>query len=299
METVSIIMPCYNDGQYIEEAVASLRAQTYAPLELILVDDGSDDSNTLKAINHLQFPHLKKLHTNHIGPSAARNHGIAAAQGKYILPLDADDKIEPTYVEKAVAILEEKQEIGIVYCYADFWGKRTGPWQLPEYTLKEMLLGNVIFTSAMFRKADWTEAGGYRTAMESGLEDYDFWLSLLELGREVYQIPEVLFHYRIKAASRSTKFQSNMEGVQEAYRQLYNNHQAFYQKHCDMYIMALREKNIDQTFTIDRLLNNQILLERLFPPIKALKGIPWLKKMIRKRLQGGKEGHAENEKEER
>lgn len=192
MSKVSIIMPCYNDGAYIEEAIASVKAQTYKDIELIVVDDGSNDDHTLKVLNDkVTDSDIKLIRTNRLRPAGARNAGIAEATGKYILPLDSDDTIEPDYVEKAVNILNTNNHIGVVYCYADLFGERSGRWDLPNYSLEKMLLDNIVFVTAMFYKEDWEKVGGFNTNMEHGMEDYDFWLSLLELGREIYQIPEV------------------------------------------------------------------------------------------------------------
>ena len=99
---VSVVMPCYNDGPYIEEAVDSLRKQTWTNLELIIIDDGSDDGETVQMIEQTPFPRKKILHTSHIGPAAARNKGISEAEGGFILPLDADDTIDETYIQKAM-----------------------------------------------------------------------------------------------------------------------------------------------------------------------------------------------------
>ena len=139
MELVSVIMPCYNDGAYLKEALDSLRAQTWVNWELILIDDGSDQPETQEAVRKIgQYPYVHVLHTNHIGPAGARNAGIRAARGEYILPLDADDTIDPIYMEWAAGVLSEQPRVGIVYCKADFFGVRTGPWDLPEYTMRGM-----------------------------------------------------------------------------------------------------------------------------------------------------------------
>lgn len=253
METVSVIMPCFNDGKYIEHAVASLRNQTYRSVELVIVDDGSDDRQTAQILRDIAFPCMKLIRSGHEGPASARNKGIAACSGALILPLDADDAIEPTYIEKAVKVMEENPAAGIVYCQASFFGAQSGKWMLPPYSLKEMLAGNVIFASAMFRKAAWESVGGYNEAMRHGLEDYDFWLSLLEKQTDVYQIPEVLFHYRIKPVSRSSLLQRDISAMQEAYRRIYSNHKSFFSLHNDLYVEALREKSVRQAYDMDRL----------------------------------------------
>ena len=128
---VSVIMPCFNDGAYIMEAIQSLENQSYHDYELLVIDDGSDDIQTIEILNSLDREYLTLLKTNHLGPSGARNYGIEHSNGEYILPLDSDDKIEPTYIEQAVRILKEDKNVGVVYCHADLFGEQTGKWELP------------------------------------------------------------------------------------------------------------------------------------------------------------------------
>lgn len=248
METVSVIMPCYNDGKYIKEAIDSIKAQTYKDWELIIVDDGSDEEETVNILDEIHDDKIKVFHTDHLRPAGARNYGIEQAVGKYILPVDSDDTIDCTYMEKAVAEIERNPNVGVVYCYADLFGESQGRWDLPDYSFEKMLLDNVVFVTALFYKEDWEKVGGFSTTMAAGMEDYDFWLSIMGLGREIYQIPEVLFHYRIKPVSRTTNFQNNCAQVQETYRQMYMNHREFYHEHCDEYAMVLRDALIEQIF---------------------------------------------------
>lgn len=274
MKRVSIIMPCYNDGAYIEEAVASIKAQTYPDIELVIIDDGSDEPDTIAIIEKLAASGATVLHTNHLRPAGARNAGIAAATGEYILPVDSDDLIEPSYVEKAVQILDENKKIGVVYCHADLFGEQTGPWELPDYSLDKMLLDNIVFVTAMFRKQDWEAVGGYRTTMEHGMEDYDFWLSILELDREIYQLPETLFHYRIKPVSRTTRFMTDASVVQQTYRMIYAQHPVLYEKYRDQYAIILRDALIEQLF-LNRAYQKSIGI------LEKLKKIPVIKSVIK------------------
>lgn len=275
MDLVSVIMPCHNEGRYIKEAICSVKAQTYPDVELIIIDDGSNDDYTLKVLDEITQDGTKVIRTKKIGPSAARNAGIAIAQGKYILPVDSDDKIEPNYISKAVNILENNPDIGVVYCYADLFGEKSGKWELPNYSFDRMLLDNIIFVSALFYKSDWEKVGGFNTNMHYGMEDYDFWLSIIELGREIYQIPEILFHYRIKNKSRSTIFQENKENVQQTYREIYLHHKELYKKYAEKYEMILREAWIDQLYINRSLKKGMLLLEKL-------NKFPLLKKIIKK-----------------
>ncbi len=276
MERVSIIMPCYNDGKYIWEAITSVKNQTYKNIELIIIDDGSDDELTMSILKELEKDYLV-LRTNHLKPAGARNYGIQHSTGKYILPLDSDDTIDKTYIEKAVKILESDKKIGVVYCEADLFGEKTGKWDLPQYSFDKMLLDNIVFVTALFYKKDWEKVGGYNTVMKAGMEDYDFWISILELEKEIYQISEILFHYRIKKISRTTGFQSNTTQIQEVYRQIYENHPQFYEKYKSEYAKVLREALIDQIAIRTK-------YEEYFTKIQEIRKIPIIGRLLKKMM---------------
>ncbi len=283
MNLVSVIVPCFNDGEYIEDAINSVLNQTYKEIEIIICDDGSNDKNTLNLLRKFENKGIKVIYQSNQGPSAARNNAISHSSGVYILPLDADDKIGSTYIEDAVAVLDEKPNIGIVYCKGMFFGKRNTTWDLPPYNLLSMLTGNIIFVSALFRKSDWKKVGGFCTEFKIGLEDYDFWLSILELGREVYQIPKRLFYYRKKSTSRSLQFDSNIDSVKAVYRLLYVRHSKLYEMHSDEYCIVLREEIIKLNFYIARLeqVTGIKLIKDIFNRFRVL-GI--LKNFIKNRL---------------
>jgi glycosyltransferase involved in cell wall biosynthesis len=228
---VSIIIPCYNAGAYLEETVQSALAQTFRQLEIVVVDDGSTDQTTLDLLRNHQWPRTRVLRQENRGPSAARNAGIKVARGEFILPLDADDKIDPTYVAKAVKIFSEQSEVGIVYCKAMRFGKDEGPWELPAYTLREIVIDNVIFCAALYRKADWQMVGGYNELLRKGMEDYDFWIKLIHIGREVHQLDEYLFFYRILESSRTTGFMCDTSVIANTYAEIYRSNSAFFSKH--------------------------------------------------------------------
>lgn len=200
---VSIIIPCYNDGKYLPEAVASAQAQTYAACEVIIVNDHSDDLHTLEVLRAFAAEGVTVITTpeGKKGLSAARNTGIAHAKGTYILPLDADDKIDPTYIAKAQAVLEAHSDIGICYCRAQLFGLKHGAWRLPDYDPAMLLYRNMIFATALFRKIDWQTVNGYDEGARIGLEDHSFWLSMHAQGFRAWQLPETLFFYRIRKKS--------------------------------------------------------------------------------------------------
>ncbi|RUM43861.1 MAG: hypothetical protein DSY80_05125, partial [Desulfocapsa sp.] len=236
---ISVIIPCYNQGHYIRETLDSVLGQTYTNIEVIIVNDGSDDQQTSTILNQINSQNVQILHTDNQGLAAARNNGIRAACGELILPLDADDLIASSYVEQAVAIFEEKSDIGIVYCRAKLFGTVDTEWLLPPYSLSEMLLDNVIFCSAMFRKADWERVGGYDPGMLYGWEDYDFWLSLIELGRGVYQLPEILFSYRV-ASDSMVRSKEKWQKV-AMFKRIFERHKKLFAENIEVWINALLE----------------------------------------------------------
>lgn len=246
MHKVSVIIPCYNDGQYITKSITSVLKQTYPYIEIIVVDDGSTDEATKRILRGLVDEKIKVIYASNQGPAAARNKGIALSTGEYILPLDADDIIAPTYIEKAVKAIEEDPTRGIIYCEAEFFGRQRGKWNLPPYSLKRMLVDNVIFVTALFRKEDWVLVGGFDVEIKGGMEDYDFWLSLIERGRAVYQLPETLFYYRKKKDSRTVAFHQELETVAETYAYIYKKHKELYEKHHLLYERTMREEWIKQ-----------------------------------------------------
>lgn len=224
---VSIIVPCYNQAEYLPETLNSVLAQTYTNWECIIVDDGSVDKSHDVAKEYVgKDCRFTYLYQDNQGPSAARNNGIMHASGDYILPLDADDLIADSYIEKAVSVFETNPEYKVVYCRAKKFGVWDLEWRLPEYSYDKILWDNVIFVTAMYRRVDYNNTSGYNSNMRGGLEDWDFWLSLLEPSDKVYRIDEILFYYRIKTTSRTTQVR-HVE--QELLHTIYQNHKEKYE----------------------------------------------------------------------
>lgn len=245
--TTTVVIPCFNDGAYICDTIDSVLAQTCREVEIIVVDDASTDMRTKEVLKKLDIPNVRVIYLeNNSGPSVARNRGITEARGKYILPVDADDKIAPTYIEKAQKVLEDDPDIGIVYCDAELFGKKSGKWELPPYAFPDILVGNMIFATALYRKSDWERVGGYNENMRQGNEDYDFWLSLIELGVGVYKIPETLFYYRIKKNSRTLQLRRERANEIATYEQIFRNHQSLYLDHIAVFFEALKEADEQQ-----------------------------------------------------
>ena len=223
---VSVVIPCYNQGRWLWEAIESVLAQDMGDFEIIVINDGSTDPGTNKIVEEIDHPKITTVTTVNQGLSTARNEAIARARGKYILPLDADDRIHPSYLGKASKLLDENPQLGIIYCRAEFFGEEQGVWDLEPYRFPDILISPQIFASSMYRRSDWEAVGGYSTDMIHGWEDYDFWLSLIEKGVGVHRIDEVLFAYRKTAGGMAGLDRNQML---YSFKKLYQHHRELYE----------------------------------------------------------------------
>lgn len=199
---VSVIVPIYNAAPYLQETLDSILASTYRPIEVVMVDDGSKDNSLSIAKSYCeQYAECKVIEQANRGVSAARNSAIRATKGTYILPVDADDKIADTFIQKAVDIIEENNNVRVVGCRCWMFGAVDKEWELPQFSHALLARKNMIPATALYRKSDWQRCGGY-CEQEIYREDWDFWLSMMELGGTFYKIDEVLFYYRISTGSR-------------------------------------------------------------------------------------------------
>jgi glycosyltransferase involved in cell wall biosynthesis len=200
---VSVVIPCYNQGEFILDAISSVQSCSEPVWEAIVVNDGSTDPVTQKVLTYLKDSGYQVVDQSNQGLAQARNKGIELAKGPYILPLDADNKIRGDYITKAIDILDRNPDVGVVYGDAELFGDNTGVRLVPDFDLNRILRGNYIDACAVFRKVVWQECGGYdpRIPKKLGYEDWDFWLSAAEKGWKFYHITEVLFEYRIRSDS--------------------------------------------------------------------------------------------------
>jgi hypothetical protein len=269
---VSIIIPCFNDADYIQQSVQSALNQTYENKEIIVVDDGSNQKT--KAVFKSLEPKINLLITQkNRGTSAARNTGIAAASGEYILVLDSDDYFEPEFCEKAIEIFQKDSNIKMVSCYARwFWNNKDFQIFKPAGgELKNFLLANSSLGTIFFKK-NWKEVGGYDEMMVNGFEDWEFYIRLHKNGGRTHVVPEVLFHYRKKVKSRSTLANENKYELLEY---IYLKHDELFKENFEIFTRHLLDKlkteereKIKNTKRIDFSLGSAILRPLRF--IKSL-----------------------------
>lgn len=199
---ISIIVPLFNQSEYVSQCIDSLVDQTYAAHEIIVVNDGSSDSPE-KILNN--YPNIKVINQVNKGLSSARNTGIMHATGDYILPVDADDMLLPQALEKINQVAELTKADIISPSFQEFGIRATKIVLMPSPTIEDFKTGNRIgYCSAVKREA-LLEVGGYSPRMTWGYEDYHLWFDLLTRGKTIVTIPDILWLYRTKAYSMITE----------------------------------------------------------------------------------------------
>lgn len=204
--SVGVIVPCHRHGIYIGECIRSIKAQTLAAAEIVVVDDGSSDPETIAALALLdEDPVVTVLRQgSNLGPSAARNRGLAAlGDVSYVLPLDADDVLLPDALERMVAQLEvAPADIGYVYPSAQHIGNRSDFVPSPAYNLWLLMGDNYCPAAALFDRRVFDAGVDYPEDMVFGHEDWDLLLQLAECGIHGEHVAEPTFHYRKYGFSR-------------------------------------------------------------------------------------------------
>ena len=196
---VSIVIPAYNPTAFLLEAITSASAQTYPQTEIILVNDGSEQAESTAILNRASHLVSTYIEQPNRGLGAARNAGFRAANGEYVVPLDADDLLDRIYIANCLAALSGSDA---AFAYTDFqvFGTQSYRERPGEYNLYRLLDRNYLSYAALIRKCDWEMAGGYDESMK-GYEDWEFWLRLGARGRFGRHIPKPLFRYRKHGAS--------------------------------------------------------------------------------------------------
>jgi glycosyltransferase involved in cell wall biosynthesis/Flp pilus assembly protein TadD len=201
---VSVVIPCYNQAEYLAEAMASVVAQTDTRWEMVVVNDGSpDDTSAVAQAFMAAHPdrRIRLIEQANRGVSAARNAGCRAARGAFLLPLDADDRIAPGFIATCLGALEQSSRTGFAYTSIRRFGLVDEVFVLPPFDAHTVVHeDNTVAVCALLRRSMWEEVGGWNESMTSMYEDWDFWVGCIEKGWTGICIPEPLFEYRIKAS---------------------------------------------------------------------------------------------------
>lgn len=206
----SVIIPCHNQRQYINEAIRSVLSQSWPLWEIIVVDDNSPDNcgqyvdvNIAPFLNRrFSWPSIRVLYTGkNVGLAQARNIGIAAAFGSWICALDADDTIGPEYFREAEKALTLDPDLNIIYSNQQFFENSKWLWKVPIFQAQLALTYGPFPVMSLYPRKLWSDVNGYSSVLPYGNEDYDFWMKLMEVGVKGYKLKGIHTFYRYKIHS--------------------------------------------------------------------------------------------------
>ena len=196
MPAVSIIIPCYNGHAFLAQAVASALCQDLESKEVIVIDDGSTAPETAEALARLPEG-VEVVRQGNRGLAAARNRGFEEARGRYVLPLDCDDWIEPDYARRALELIAGRED-AFVYSWTELFGEYEAVLRRRWDPFVQLIVNQMV-SCMLIPKALWRQVGSYDETMRLGLEDWDFNIRLGLAEAEGLCLPEPLFHYRLSA----------------------------------------------------------------------------------------------------
>jgi glycosyltransferase involved in cell wall biosynthesis len=249
----SVIMPVFDPGPFLAQALASVAAQTFRDWELVIVDDGSTDPATVARLDEAaRRPGITLVRTENRGTAAARNTAVEHARGEVIVPLDADDHLAPTFLERTVPILEAEPAVGVVHTWIGLVGGHHGVWRTGAFTLRELLARCTIHVTSPFRRHVWEDVGGWDSRFHESSEDWDFWLGAAARGVTARCVPEVLAYYRRSPTSRERRARAP-EVADKLMRDLVRKHRALYEAHLEDAIVDLVRERQTTSLTLERI----------------------------------------------
>lgn len=255
---VTVVIPCFNTHQLMGEAIASVRAQTFPDIELVVVDDGSTDPATLSYLATLP-PDIRVVRQENRGLPAARNTGMRLARGRFVMPLDCDDRLEP---EMIAACVEAVERTGAAYAYAAtrVVGEAAGV-TAKSFNFFEQLATNQLPYCLLMRRDVWEQVGGYDESMRLGYEDWELNIRLGAAGHYGVQVPQPLFIYRLS----STGMLGSVSKVRHAmlWREIQRRHRSLYRLP-SLWQLFRRWRNRPSTHSL-WLVWALLLLHRLLP----------------------------------
>lgn len=236
--TATCVIPCYNHGRFVADAVASCLAQADAAVDVVLVDDGSDDGHTPGACDALAGPRVRVVRQQNAGLPAARNAGAALARGEFLVFLDADDWIEPAFVAilarelRDAAHADEHADLSHAYCQERLTDRGAGVvWRVPDWDLPLLLLTNLHPVTTLLRRDRFEAVGGFDRRMDKGYEDWDLWLRLAAIGCRGVRVRQPLFNWRRHAPR--TMIDDAADRHDQLYAQLYDNNRQLFERNAE------------------------------------------------------------------
>jgi glycosyltransferase involved in cell wall biosynthesis len=223
---VSVVVPCFNGGRFLDTLMASLARQTFRDFEIVIVDDGSTDLETLRKLAELK-DRARVVHQKNGGLSAARNSGIRFSHAEFVLPLDCDDTIEPPFLEEAVALMRNAPaDVAAVFCHMRLAGAAKGLLKR-HFNRFDLLFTNTLPSGLLLRKTCWAAVGGYDESMRDGYEDWEFHLRLMRAGYRAIELPKPYYVYSMADEGMLLSRASRLHG--RLWRAIRRKHADLYQ----------------------------------------------------------------------
>lgn len=222
---VSIVIPCFNSGVFLPDALSSI-SRLKKNYQVIIVDDGSSDEQTLQLLEQLKQDGYTVLTQQNLGPAAARNTGVKASPGEFIVFLDSDNMLLPGYIEQALELFQADELLGVVYANPEFFGDVSDErlFVPKDFDLTTIVLGNYIDVCAVVRKDAWNSVNGLdENRAIIGYEDWDFWMMLGTAGWKFHHIDRPFFRYRIRKDSL-IKQASDRDYINRMFQYIYTKH---------------------------------------------------------------------------
>lgn len=208
---VSIIIPCFDQGGFLEEALTSVFEQTFPYFEVIVVDDGSRDPETIAILDQFDWPRTRLIRQENQGLPAARNAGMRLARAPYLVPLDADDELAADYLAELVNAIDLNPGAAYTHCWAELFGDLRALFVTRPFNPYQLLISNPIMGCALIRRRAWEAVGGYDESMQDGHEDWELWIRVLKAGWTETEVRRALFRYRKHGVSMSVVSEARFE----------------------------------------------------------------------------------------
>lgn len=254
---VDVIIPCYNLGHLLEDTLASLERSFNDNINVCIIDDGSTQPQTIDGLKKAESFGYKVIRQSNTGLCKALNNAIEKCNSEYLLVLSADDKVDPKFITQSLKILEQQQEVGVVYCNPKTFEAWYSMWLTPDFDAAQFLSLNFIVATSVYRRKYWEQAGGYDPNTD-GNEDWEMWMNCLEHGAKFHHIDEYLFQYRYRAGSKiQTVYKP--DGRKKLVSYMSNKHHSLYAQYLPQiignlhYAIATSEKQYIEGKSIDQI----------------------------------------------
>ncbi len=228
--TVSVVVPCFNGGRFLDRLMASLDTQTFRDFEIVIVDDGSNDDLTARKLAELEG-RAQIVRQPNRGASAARNTGARKARADILFMLDCDDTIEPGFLAATVSALQAAPaDVGMAVAHLRLVGAESGV--VPGYFNRfDLLFKNTLSSGLVLRKQSWSAVGGYDESMREGYEDWEFSLRLAEAGFRAVEVAQPLYIYHVVGDDQVSSISANVHNRRlyaKLWRQIRDRHPQSY-----------------------------------------------------------------------